>query len=125
MEIDEFIEENRIGIFVEADLERKVFYIRKMDRELESYDLFQQLILYNSTENLDGYLSGKLLPQTWGQGNTVCILCKPNEGQIFALFLDTDLGGSEFPQYVKQLDVQLKEALQERQRKGETVHGNQ
>ena len=78
MKIDEFIIKNDIAIFVKADLRNKRFDIKKMDVELESYDLFEQLILFGNTESLLENISGQLLPRIWTQGNTKCIVSQPN-----------------------------------------------
>ena len=51
MNISDFIEKNDIAILAKADLGNQRFDIIKKDVELESYDLFEQLILFNSVEN--------------------------------------------------------------------------
>ena len=88
MNISDFIEKNDIAILAKADLGNQRFDIIKKDVELESYDLFEQLILFNSVENLMKSLSGQLLPRIWTQGNTKCVICQPNDEQIVALFYD-------------------------------------
>ena len=47
MNISDFIEKNDIAILAKADLGNQRFDIIKKDVELESYDLFEQLILFN------------------------------------------------------------------------------
>ncbi len=109
MDIDEFIKKNDIIIFVKADLENKKFDIIKMDVELESYDLFEQLILFSNTERLLENISGQLLPRIWTQGNTKCIASQPNAEHIVVLFYNKCLDAKDNYFYAKQLDLQLKE----------------
>lgn len=109
MNISDFIEKNDIAILAKADLGNQRFDIIKKDVELESYDLFEQLILFNSVENLMKSLSGQLLPRIWTQGNTKCVICQPNDEQIVALFYDNCMDAKDNYFYAKQLDSQLKE----------------
>lgn len=109
MNIDEFIIKNDIAIFVIADLKNKKFDIMKMDIELESYDLFEQLILFSNTESLLESTLGQLLPRIWAQGNTKCIVSQPNDEQMIVLFYEKCMDAKEHYFYAKQLDIQLKE----------------
>lgn len=109
MTIEEFMEKNNIAILVKGDLKTQSFDIVKKDVELESKDLFEQIILFGSVKNLRESIEGQLLPRIWSQGNTKCVICKPNEEQIVALFYDTCLGVIENYTYAKQLDIQIKE----------------
>ena len=109
MNISDFIEKNDIAILAKADLGKQRFDIIKKDVELESYDLFEQLILFNSVENLMKSLSGQLLPRIWTQGNTKCVICQPNDEQIVALFYDNCMDAKDNYFYAKQLDSQLKD----------------
>ena len=52
MNLNEFMEKNNIVIVAKANLQEKSFEIIKNDLELESYDLFEQLILFGSIDNL-------------------------------------------------------------------------
>lgn len=109
MDISDFIEKNDIAILVKADLKNRRFDIIKQDVELETYDLFEQLILFNSVENLVDSINGQLLPRIWTQGNTKCVICQPNDEQIVALFYDKCMDVKDNYFYAKQLDLQLKE----------------
>lgn len=114
MTIDEFIEVNNITIFVEVDLQNKMFLIRKMEleHELEEYglfDLFEKLILYKDTKDLLEDVTGQLMPRVWKHGATHCALCYPNYRRIVALFYDTDMDEKEDYFYAKELDLQIKE----------------
>ena len=108
MSISDFIEKNDIAILAKVDLINRRFEIIKKDVEIESYDLFEQLILFNSVENLLKSLNGQLLPRIWTQGNTKCVICQPNDEQIVALFYDKCMDAKENYFYAKQLDLQLK-----------------
>ncbi len=109
MDINDFIEKNDIAILAKADLRNQRFDIIKKDVELEAYDLFEQLILFNSVENLVDSINGQLLPRIWTQGNTKCVICKPNDEHIVALFYDKCMDAKDNYLYAKQLDLQLKE----------------
>ncbi len=109
MKVDEFIINNEIAIFVNVDLKNRRFDIRKMDIELESYDLFEQLVLYSNIETLKNNIAGQIMPRIWAQGNTKCIMSKPNEEQIIVIFYDKCLDAKDNYFYAKQIDMQLKE----------------
>ena len=108
MKIEDFIVQNNIGIFVKADIRNKIFDIKKMDIELESYDLFNQLVLMGSVEGLVESVTGQLMPRMWRQGNTRCVICQPNEELLILLFYDSEMDVAEDYTFTKQLDLQLK-----------------
>lgn len=109
MSVEQFMEKNSIAILVEVDLKDKKMDVKKTDIEMESPDLFKQLIDYGSVESLVKCVSERLLPRMWAQGNTKCIVSKPSEEKIIVLFYDwySDAEGGYF--YAKQLDKQLRE----------------
>ncbi len=109
MNINDFIERNNIAIFAKADLKSKTFDIIKRDVELESYDLFQQLILFGNTDSLCESIDGQILPRIWTQGNTKCIVCKPNNEQLVALFYDNNMNATDNYFHAKELNLLLKE----------------
>lgn len=78
-------------------------------KKLIAYDLFEQLILFNSVENLADSINGQLLPGIWAQGNTKCVICQPNDEQIVVLFYNKCMDAKDNYFYAKQLDLQLKE----------------
>ena len=108
MNINEFMKENHLAILVEADIKNKVFLIRRNDIELESYDLFEQLILFSNTEKLFESVSGQLLPRIWTQGDVKCIISQPSDETIVALFYNNCMDARDNYFYAKQLDVQLR-----------------
>ena len=110
-EISDFIEKNNIEIFVEVDYKEKKFNIVKRDIMLESYDLFEQLIYFNSIDNLFESVRGQNLPRMWSQGKTKCIISQINDDKLVALFYDTDMDAKDNYFHAKQLDMQLKNVL--------------
>ena len=113
MNLNEFIEKNDIAIVAKANLQEKTFEIIKRDLELESYDLFEQLIVFGSVDNLMESIEGQILPRTWTQGNTRCIVCQPTPNQIMALFYNSSLNVKDEYYHAKEMDTLLKQ-LQER-----------
>lgn len=111
MKLDEFIDENGISVFVKADIRTKRFEVIKTDIKHETYNLFQQLILYNSVDNLFESVKGQILPRIWSQGKTKCVICQINEEELVALFYDTSMDAKDNYLLVKQLDMKIKELL--------------
>ena len=109
MNINEFIEKNDIVIAVKANLQEKSFDIIKRDLKLESYDLFEQLILYGSVDNLMESIEGQIMPRIWTQGYTRCIICRPSPNQIIVLFYDSFLNAKDEFYHAKKLDTLLKQ----------------
>ena len=95
MSVDEFMNENGIAIYAEADLAAATFRIVKRDAALESYALFEQLILYQSAENLDKCLEGQLFPRLWRCGGTRCTVGRPELDRIVAPFYDSGRAAAE------------------------------
>ena len=112
MNLNEFIEKNDIAIVAIANLQEKSFDIIKRDLELESYDLFEQLILHGSVENLMVNIEGQILPRIWTQGNTRCIVCQPTPNQIMALFYNSSLDVKDEYYRAKELDTLLKQLIE-------------
>ena len=111
MNIYEFMEQNSIAIVAKVDLINKSFNIVKRDVEIESFDLFEQLIMFSSTDGLIASLAGQILPRVWTQGNTKCVICKSKNEQIIALFYDNDMDAINNYYYAKQLNILLKEVI--------------
>ena len=106
---DEFMEANEIAIYAEADLPAGPFRIIKRGGELESYSLFEQLILFQSAESLGKYVEGQLLPRIWTQGKTRCVLSMPDAHRIIALFYDSNATAAENYRFALKLDAELRE----------------
>ncbi len=109
MNIYDLLETNNIAIVVQVDLKNKRFEILKKDIALESYDLFEQIILFNNVDNLVSSVKGQILPRIWTQGNTKCTICQPKDEKIVALFYDNHMDAKENYFFAQQLDSVLKE----------------
>lgn len=109
MSIEEFAKEYGISIVVCAEQNNKEFNIIKSDSELEKSDLFKQLIVYNSADNLLESIKGQMLPRIWTQDDIKCVMSKPNEEQVVAMFYKSNMDAKENYFFAKQLDEKIKE----------------
>lgn len=109
MNLDEFIEKNNIAIFVKADYRVKRFEVIKKDIVLESYDLFEQLILYGNVDDLFASIKGQILPRIWSQGKTKCVICQINEVLLVVIFYDTTMNVKDNYLFAKKLEMKTKE----------------
>ena len=80
-----FMKENGIAVFAEADRTTGAVHIEKLG-DLESWDLFQQLVLYSDVETLCDSTRSHFPFQVWGQGGTGCLLSWLDGGKAVALF---------------------------------------
>lgn len=103
----EFMKENSIAVFVEADKETGVVHIEKLG-SLENWDLFQQLVLYSDVETLCDSTRSHFPFQVWGQGGTGSLLSWLNNGRAVALFFDSELSGPAFTKWVRELDQKVR-----------------
>lgn len=102
-----FMKENGIAVFAEADQATGTVHIEKLG-DLESWDLFQQLVLYSDVEPLCDS-TGRHFPfQVWEQGGTGCLLSWLDDGRAAALFFDSELSGSAFTKWVSELDQKVR-----------------
>lgn len=111
MQIQQFMEENDIAIFVKADLNTTEFEIIHGKMEIESMDLFEQLILSGSVEKLQNSIQNQIMPRIWSQGNTKCVVCKPNESYLIALFFDTMMEMRDLYFHSRYLDFMLTKVI--------------
>lgn len=100
-----------IKIVAKVDLNNKMFEILKTDEEFECLDLFNQLILYNKIKNLTEYLDGQIMPRMWGQGNSKCIISRPNDNQVIAMFYESTMDAKENYFFAKKIDSLVKEVF--------------
>ena len=107
VDIKELMEKNNLVFLVEVDINSDIFHIYKGNKELESYDLFEQLILFSNTEKLSQNINGQLLPKIWTQGHTKCVICKPTEEKIVCVFYDIQLDAKEHYFYAQKLSDEL------------------
>ena len=71
----------------------------------------EQLILFGNTDTLLENVEGQILPRIWAQGNTKCVVCKPNNEQLIALFYENNMDAKENYFYAKELDSLLKDII--------------
>lgn len=105
--IREFMQNNNITILVEVDVKDKMFHIYKINKELQSYDLFEQIILFSNVDNLLQSTIGQLLPRIWTQGDSKCAVCRPNEEKIVCLFYDAQMDAQDNYFHAKRLCDEL------------------
>lgn len=105
--IIEFMKENGIAVFAEADKETGLVHIEKLG-SLESWDLFQQLILYSDVDVLCDSTRSAFPFQTWGQGNTGCLISWLDESRAAVLFFDCELTGAAFSKWITDLDQKVR-----------------
>lgn len=103
----EFMKENGISVFAEADKETGIVHIEKLG-SLESWDLFQQLVLYSDIAVLCDSTRSQFPFQIWGQGDTGCLLSWLDDGRAAALFFDSELSGPAFTKWVSELDQKVR-----------------
>lgn len=109
MNLDEFIEKNKIAIFVKTDYKAKRFEVIKKDIVLEANDLFEQLILYGNVDSLFKSINGQILPRIWSQGKTKCVICQINQELLVVIFYDTTMDAKDNYLFAKQLEMKIKE----------------
>ena len=102
-----FMKENGIAVFAEADRTTGVVHIEKLG-DLESWDLFQQLVLYSDVETLCDSTRSQFPFQVWGQGGTGCLLSWLDGGRAVALFFDSELSGAAFTKWVSELNQKVR-----------------
>ena len=96
-----FMKENGIAVFAEADRTTGAVHIEKLG-DLESWDLFQQLVLYSDVETLCDSTRSHFPFQVWGQGGTGCLLSWLDDGRTVALLFDGGLSGPAFTKWVEE-----------------------
>ena len=102
-----FMKENGIAVFAEADRAAGAVHIEKLG-DLESWDLFQQLVLYSDVETLCDSTRSHFPFQVWGQGGTGCLLSWLDDGRAVALFFDSQLSGAAFMEWIEELDRKVR-----------------
>ncbi len=69
------------------------------------------MILFGNTDTLLESVEGQILPRIWTQGNTKCVVCKPNNELLIALFYENSMDAKENYFYAKELDSLLKDII--------------
>ena len=109
LNIKEFMHNHNLAILVDVDVENDMFHVHKINRELQSYDLFEQLILFGNVEDLLHSVSGQILPRIWTQGNTKCVISRLSDDKLVCVFYDTQLDAKDNYFYAKRLNDELSE----------------
>lgn len=104
----EFMRENDIAVCAETDRTTGTVHIEKLGN-LESWDLFQQLVLYSDTDTLCDSTRSQFPFQVLGQGDTGCLLSWLDGGKAAALFFDCQLTGAAFTKWVRALDQKVRQ----------------
>ena len=107
MSIYQFMEENEIAILAEIDVQNGESLIYKRDIELQSYDLFNQLVLYSHPDGLFASVKDQLMPRIWTQGESKCVVCLINS-ILICMFYDTNMDAKENYLFAKDLSLKLK-----------------
>ena len=102
-----FMKENGISIFAAADRTTGAVHIDKLG-DLESYDLFQQLVLYSDADTLCDSTGSQFPYLLWGQGGTNCLISWLDGGKAAALFFDSELSGAALTKWVDELDQRVR-----------------
>ena len=102
-----FMKENGIAVFAEADRATGAVHMEKLG-DLESWDLFQQLVLYSDMETLCDSTRSPFPFQVWGQGDAGCLLSWLDGGRAAMLFFDSELSGPAFTKWVEELDQKVR-----------------
>lgn len=106
--IFDFMKENDIAVFVEADRATGAVHIEKLG-SLKSWDLFQQLVLYSDVETLCDSTRSEFPFQVWGQGDTGGLISWLDEGKAIALFFDCRLAGPELMKWLRVPDRKVRQ----------------
>ncbi len=107
----EFMRKNGIAVFAEVEKETGIVHIEKLG-SLESWDLFQQLVLYSDVEVLCDSTRSRFPFQVWGQGGTGCLLSWLDGGRTTVLFFDSGRSGVAFTEWVRELDQKVRTLYQ-------------
>lgn len=102
-----FMKEKGISTFAAADRTTGVVHIDKLG-DLESYDLFQQLVLYSDADTLCDSTGSQFPFRLWGQGGTNCLISWLDGGKAAALFFDSELSGAALTKWVSELDQRVR-----------------
>ncbi len=105
--IIEFMRQNGIAVFAEADKGSGVIHIEKLG-SLESWDLFQQLVLYSEVDVLCDRTRSKFPFQVWGQGDTGCLISWLDENKATAMFFDSERKEKALTDWLRILDQKVR-----------------
>lgn len=103
----QFMKENGIAAFAEADRETGVIRIEKIG-SLEYWSLFQELVLYSDAAQLYESTGNSFPFRIWRQGDTGCLVSQITENLAAALFYETKLDAKAQIDWVEELDKKIR-----------------
>lgn len=103
----QFMRENGIAAFAEADRTAGVIRIEKIG-SLEYWSLFQELILYSNADRLYESTGSSFPFRVWRQGGTGCLVSRITENLATALFYETKLDVKAQIDWVEELDKKVR-----------------
>lgn len=103
----EFMRENGIAVFVEADRTMGAVHIEKLGN-LANWDLFQQLVLYSHVDTLCDRTGSHFPYRLWGQSETGCLISWLSEDRAIALFFDSERKKEALIDWIEKLDQKVR-----------------
>ena len=103
----QFMRENGIAAFAEADRATGVIRVEKIG-SLKYWSLFQELILYSDAARLYESTGSSFPFRIWRQGDTGCLVSQITENLATALFYETKLDVKAQIDWVKELDKKVR-----------------
>lgn len=103
----QFMRENGIAAFAEADRVTGVIRIEKIGN-LEYWSLFQELVLYSDADRLYESTGDAFPYRIWAQGDTGCLISQITENLATALFYESKLDVKARIDWVGELDKKVR-----------------
>ena len=103
----QFMRENGIAAFAEADRAAGVIRVEKIG-SLEYWSLFQELVLSSDAARLYESTGSSFPFRMWRQGDTGCLVSQITESLATALFYETRLDAQARIDWVKGLDEKVR-----------------
>ena len=107
MDHTQFMRENGIAAFAEADRTAGVIRVEKIG-SLEYWSLFQELVLYSDAARLYESTGSSFPFRVWRQGDTGCLVSQITENLATALFYETKLDVKAQIDWVEELDKKVR-----------------
>ena len=103
----EFMRENGIAVFVEADRTTGAVHIEKLGT-LANWDIFVQLVLHSDADTLCDSTGSKFPFRLCGQGETLCLFSWFGEDRAAVLFFDSEREGQALTDWIRELDQKVR-----------------
>lgn len=103
----QFMRENGIAAFAEADRATGVIRVEKIG-SLKYWSLFQELILYSDAARLYESTGSSFPFRIWRQGDMGCLVSQITENLATALFYESKLDVKAQIDWVKELDKKVR-----------------